>query len=217
MNNYDMAVDATTTAMNSQGSAMREQEQYMQSYEYQFTVLGASASELALVIEDRLVGDAIYLLVDSAITLVETLTSLIDKFGVLPTILVPVAGAFLLMDGNFKKTIDNLQFGLSAIGEFAPKLKGLTDTIVNATTGMGAFGSLFVGGGIALAIGAIGYAIEKLIGHIAEQKRVTEEALRSMDTAVESYNNHGREIGTLIDRYEELDKKRRREIGRAHV
>ena len=78
---------------------------------------------------------------------------------------------------------------------------------------MGAFGSLFVGGGIALAIGAIGYAIEKLIGHIAEQKRVTEEALRSMDTAVESYNNHGREIGTLIDRYEELDKKRRRANG----
>lgn len=210
MNNYKMATDATTTAMNSQGSAMREQEQYMQSYEYQFTVLGASASELALVIEDRLVGDAIYLLVDSAITLVEVFTDLIDKFGVLPTILVPVAGAFLLMDGNFKKTIDNLQFGLTAIGEFAPKLKGLTDTIVSATTGMGKFGSLLVGGGIALAIGAIGFAIEKLIGHIAEQKRVTEEALRSMDTAVESYNSHGREIGTLIDRYEELDKKRRR-------
>ena len=129
MNNYDMAVDATTTAMNSQGSAMREQEQYMQSYEYQFTVLGASASELALVIEDKLVGDAIYLLVDSAITLVEVFTSLIDTFGVLPTVLVPVAGAFLLMDGNFKKTIDNLQFGLTAIGEFAPKLSGLTDKI----------------------------------------------------------------------------------------
>ncbi|MGG0308457.1 hypothetical protein ABEY43_06415 [Priestia megaterium] len=33
MNNYDMALDATDTALNSQGSSMKEQEKYANSLE----------------------------------------------------------------------------------------------------------------------------------------------------------------------------------------
>src|SRR5699024_2510390 len=33
MNNYDQAMEATETAINSQGSAMRENEKYLESYE----------------------------------------------------------------------------------------------------------------------------------------------------------------------------------------
>src|SRR5690606_30025716 len=94
MNNYETAVDATTTAYNAQGSAMREQRAYMESYEYQMKVMGATATELALTIEDKLVGDAMYLVISTGTELLEVLNKVFDTFGVLPTLMGGATAGF---------------------------------------------------------------------------------------------------------------------------
>lgn len=112
MNNYEMAVDATTSAYASQGSAIREQEQYMQSYEYQLNILGSSATELALILEDKLVGDAMYLIITSAIDLIEVIGRVVDTFGLLPPVLALATGAIVI----FKTSLGGLAgLGVTAV------------------------------------------------------------------------------------------------------
>lgn len=209
MNNYDMAIDATTSAMNSQGSAMREQEQYMQSYEYGFTVLGASATELALVIEDKLVGDALYLFTSTATSVVESLTVMIDKFGALPVILGGVTTAFLIFNKETSNILmSGVQSAIETIILSMTEMDGVVGKAGNAFLGMfsalGPFTGLLTGGVIVAGIAGIGYAIEKVIAKTAEQKRITEEATRSLSNSLEMYNLHGNSINEMIDRYDEL-------------
>ena len=53
MNNWKTATDATKTALNSQGSAAREQEAYMNSYEARINGLKTRFTELSLAIGKR--------------------------------------------------------------------------------------------------------------------------------------------------------------------
>src|SRR5690606_5196404 len=52
MNNWQMAVDATSTAYTSQGSAMRENDQYLKSFEARINQLKNSFTDLALAVGD---------------------------------------------------------------------------------------------------------------------------------------------------------------------
>ena len=165
MNNYETAVDATTSAYSSQGSALREQEQYMQSYEYQISVLGSSFTELALIMEERFVGDAMYLIITSAVDLIEVIGRVVETFGLLPPVLALATGA-----------------------------------IVTFKTSLGGFASL----GVTAVVTALGWALEKLVGNLADARRATEEAERSMESSMDLYNSYGNNIDDLIDRYEEL-------------
>ena len=222
MNNYQMSIDATTSAYNSQGSAMREQEQYMQSYEYQFNVLGSTVTELALTIEDKLVGDALYLLTTTAIDLLEILNDLMNRFGVLPTLLSGGATALMFFNGNLSKTHESVLSLLTNMGVLASKLMEmdgsfaqlagsgiakLSGGIGKLISSFGKFGSLLSGGLVVGGIFLVAKAIENLVGKMAEARRANEEAERSFQNSIETLNNNGNNVNKLIDRYEELNTK----------
>ena len=174
MNNHKTSVDATTSAYASQGSAMREQEQYMGSYEYQLGVLGSTFTELALIMEDTFVGDAMYLVITSAIDLIEVIGKVVDTFGLLPPVLGLATGA-----------------------------------IVAFKTSLGGLAGL----GVTAIVTALGWALEKLVGKLADAKRATEEAERAMESSMDLYNSYGNNIDELIDRYEELhEAQKNREL-----
>lgn len=205
MNNYETAISATTTAYNSQGSAMREQKQYMNSYEYQMKILGASATELALTMEDKLVGDAMYLVITTTRDLVEELNNLFDTFGVLPTVVGLGMGSMVLFKGVLGPTT-------LAIKALVKGTQGLGGAFALAKTGMSKFiGVLFSVKtlGIGAIILGVAWSFEKLIGKIAESRRITEDAKLMTQDALETYNSLGNDISGLIDRYDELYEKRR--------
>ena len=70
-------------------SAMREQENYEKGIEYSVNRVKAALEELA---NDALASDFLKGLIDTGTSGIELLDKLIDKIGILKTVLVSVAG-----------------------------------------------------------------------------------------------------------------------------
>lgn len=84
LNNISMIEDAYNTATNAAGSAMKEQEKYEQSIQFSLDRLSASFQELSNTVFDSgfLKG-----IIDSGDTIVNVLDTVIDKIGVIPTLI----------------------------------------------------------------------------------------------------------------------------------
>lgn len=89
MNNFDTARAATETALNSEGSAMKENERYMESISGKIGQFKAQFQELsgAFIGTDFLKG-----LVDGGTAFLNLLTQILDKVGTLPVLLGTIGG-----------------------------------------------------------------------------------------------------------------------------
>ena len=100
MGNLDTLQEVYETAENSAGSAMREQEKWEQGLEARTNKLKASLEELSTtVLNSDFLGGAI----DAGRSFIEVLTGIIDKLGVIPTVLTGVGaalGAKSALSGN---------------------------------------------------------------------------------------------------------------------
>lgn len=93
MNNFDTARAATETAMNSTGSAMRENERYMESLSGKIGTFKAQFQELSNVTFN---SDFIKAAVDAGTDLLTLLTEIIDTIGLFPSLLGGIGiGAFI--------------------------------------------------------------------------------------------------------------------------
>lgn len=84
MTNFDIAREATKTAMNSDGSAEKELKNYQKSVQYSIDVLKAQFQELANV---TLTSDIFKTLIDGGTAFLNILTQIIDVGGGLPAVL----------------------------------------------------------------------------------------------------------------------------------
>lgn len=84
LENGELLESVYKTAINSAGSAMREQEEYAKSIQYSIDVFKAAFQDLA---QTTVNNDFIKGLVDTATSFLEVLTKIIDKIGTLPAIL----------------------------------------------------------------------------------------------------------------------------------
>lgn len=75
---------AYEASVNSAGSAMQEQERWMESLEAKTQQLEAAFQSLSSTVFD---SDFLKVLVDSGITLTNVLDTVIDKIGVIPTLI----------------------------------------------------------------------------------------------------------------------------------
>lgn len=91
LDNLDTLQAAYETAENSVGSAMKEQEKWEQGLEAKTNKLKASLEELSTVILD---SDFLGGLIDVGREAIEIFTTLIDKMGVIPTLLTGVGAGF---------------------------------------------------------------------------------------------------------------------------
>lgn len=90
MDNFDIARNALQTSLNSNGSAMAEHEKWMESLEAKTQKFKASFEELSQVTLD---SSLLKGLVDAGTSVLSVLTKIIDKVGVLPTIIGAVSAA----------------------------------------------------------------------------------------------------------------------------
>ena len=84
MNNFDTARAATETAMNSAGSAMKENDRYMESLSGKIGQFKAQFQELSNVAMDT---DLLKGLVDGGTEALDIFTKLLNTLGVIPTAL----------------------------------------------------------------------------------------------------------------------------------
>lgn len=93
MNNFDTARAATETAINSTGSAMRENERYMESLSGHIGQFKAQFQEFSNVAMDT---DFLKGMVDSGTKALDIFTSLLKTLGVIPTALGAIGAVKIL-------------------------------------------------------------------------------------------------------------------------
>lgn len=193
MNNFDHAAEATATSMNSAGSAMRENEAYQESLEYQTNNLKATFQDLANNVIDKDLISSVLKLGDAFLKLANTdVGVLVTKIGLLTgagwglSSLIQVSKIIPTIVGQFK----NFGAVLSLVAE-----------------GSGSFGAAIgAAGGAASVALPILLAVSAAIVTIVEAVKGYKESHPDFDTAAQSASNLADSLKTAKDRLNEIDK-----------
>ena len=122
LENSKLMEDAFEKAQQSAGSATKEFETYEESVSYKLGQLEESIKQFYTTLVS---SDAIKTFADMGITMMEALTGLTSKFGLLPVAITGTVTALLLLNKNFRTTMTNFTSMFTPIGKF----NGLMDTL----------------------------------------------------------------------------------------
>lgn len=193
MNNFDHAAEATATSINSAGSAMRENEAYQESLEYQTNNLKATFQDLANNVIDKELISSVLKLGDSFLKLANT------DIGVLVTKIGLLAGA---------------GWGLSSLIQVSKIIPVIVGQLQNfgavlslVAEGSGTFGAaLSAAGGAGAVALPIFLAVSAAIVGIVEAVKAYKESHPDFDTAAQSVSTLSDSLKTAQDRLDEINK-----------
>lgn len=220
MDNFGHATEATETALNSAGSAARENARYMESLEAKVSAVQASFQQLSTSVIDSGLVKAILDLANGFLQLANTgigptivqftlLTgllwggsSLISAMDILPTMIGQITNAFNLMTGS--TTAANL--AAAAFKGTSLEAAAAAGTLGKAATAMGA--TLSIALPLAAAIAAVTIAIIGLIKAYQDGHPSVEE----MNTQLEENKARLEEINKIPwnQRTDEIEAERQR-------
>lgn len=204
MNNYQMSIDATTTALNSQGSATKENEIYMQSAQAKIEQLKVSLQEMAL---NFINSDTVKVGIDA-------LRGLVEMFDNLPLVISVATTALMLFKGQaiMGSIASVVELGIS-LGATSVGAGFFTGAINKATISVKRFG-------VALAsnpLGLLALAITAIIGglsHLDNKAEEAKESLKNMASSLsEGISNYkdsdkaNKDLSDLIEQQEKLDNQ----------
>lgn len=193
MNNFDHAAEATATSINSAGSAMRENEAFQESLEYQTNNLKATFQDLANNVIDKELISSVLKLGDAFLKLANTdIGVLVTKIGLLAgagwglSSLIQVSKIIPVIVGQFK----NFGAVLSLVAE-----------------GSGTFGAaLSAAGGAGAVALPIFLAVSAAIVGIVEAVKAYKDSHPDFDTAAQSVSTLSDSLKTAQDRLDEINK-----------
>lgn len=193
MNNFDHAAEATATSINSAGSAMRENEAYQESLEYQTNNLKATFQDLANNVIDKELISSVLKLGGAFLKLANTdIGVLVTKIGLLAgagwglSSLIQVSKIIPVIVGQFK----NFGAVLSLVAE-----------------GSGTFGAaLSAAGGAGAVALPIFLAVSAAIVGIVEAVKAYKDSHPDFDTAAQSVATLSDSLKTAQDRLDEINK-----------
>lgn len=193
LSNFDTATKATATALNSAGSAMRENEAFQESLEYQTNNLKATFQDLANNVIDKELISSVLKLGDAFLKLANTdIGVLVTKIGLLTgagwglSSLVQVSKIIPTIVGQFQ----NFGAVLSLVAE-----------------GSGTFGAaLSAAGGAGAVALPIFLAVSAAIVGIVEAVKAYKASHPDFDTAAQSVSTLSDSLKTAQDRLDEINK-----------
>lgn len=193
MNNFDHAAEATATSINSAGSAMRENEAFQESLEYQTNNLKATFQDLANNVIDKELISSVLKLGDSFLKLANT------DIGVLVTKIGLLAGA----GWGLSSLIQVSKIIPVIVGQF----KNFGAVLSLVTEGSGTFGAaLSAAGGAGAVALPIFLAVSAAIVGIVEAVKAYKESHPDFDTAAQSVSALSDSLKTAQDRLDEINK-----------
>ena len=196
MQNFEHATDATTTALNSSGSAIKENDAYMESLEAKTTALKATFQDLANnVIDDELVGS----LLDLANGFLQLANTDLGRIVTQITLLTGVGwGATGLLQAS--KIIPAVTSQFKTFASIVTNGLGATATAMSA-------GGAAVGGLTAALSGALpvilGVAAVLAIG--GALWKATEDSRKSIDELNDSIDTDNQKLQTNKERLAEIN------------
>lgn len=115
LNNIDELNRAYDLASDSAGSATDEFSTYQESVSYKLGQLEESIKQFYTTLVS---SDAIKTFADMGITMMEALTGLTSKFGLMPVAITGTVTALLLLNKHFRTTMTNFTSMFTPIGKF---------------------------------------------------------------------------------------------------
>lgn len=210
MQNYSIALSATETALNSQGSSMRENEKYMDSLAARIQKMKTAWETFSVALGNAVISDSIIAITNSLASILNFTATLVDKFGGLPVIFGVVYAGLMTLSTAFRVVIINITQTIAGLFGIVPAttaatagFRGLASSIKLANISLKGF---LASTGVGLIFVAIGAALEALIGKFADTSNSTEELstdLNKLNDQTASLKN----LERLSATYEELANK----------
>lgn len=207
MNNFDHAAEATATSINSAGSAMRENEAYQESLEYQTNNLKATFQDLANNVIDKQLISALLTLGDAFLKVANTgLGTFITKVGLL-------AGtgwglSSLLKVSHILPTIATQFSNFGAVISLVAEGSGTFGAAISA-----AGGAASVALPIFLAVSAAIVGIIELANALEENAHKAEKQLQDLRTQIDEMEDPASEYSNLKSRVDELTESEKIRLG----
>lgn len=193
MNNFDHAAEATATSLNSAGSAMRENEAFQESLEYQTNNLKAEFQDLANNVIDKELISSVLKLGDAFLKLANT------DIGVLVTKIGLLAGA----GWGLSSLIQVSKIIPTIVGQF----QNFGAVLSLVAEGSGTFGAaLSAAGGAGAVALPIFLAVSAAIVGIVEAVKAYKESHPDFDTAAQSVSTLSDSLKTAQDRLDEINQ-----------
>ena len=216
MNNFDHAAEATATSLNSAGSAMRENEAFQESLEYQTNNLKATFQDLANNVIDKELISSVLKLSNAFLELADTgLGQFITKTALLGgtawglSSLIQVSKIIPVITSQFK----NLASVIGMISN--PAVVSSIGGIGTALSTVGGFAGVALP--MLLGISAALVGIVELVDYI-ENKDVRKlenlsSALQDTNDKIAEMSGAGSEYDTLINNADKLTEKEQERLG----
>ena len=198
MKNWGSAVKATNTALDSNGSSLRENEKYLDSIEGKIQAFRSAWEQLSFhLVNSDLIKDV----VDLGTKIITVIDNIVQKIGALPTALGALGVAF-----GAKKLLGmaegflGISKGIEGVTEGAEALAGASQAASGAK-GLGGLGKALglltnpavIGGVVALGTAIAAIEFDKYF---------------SFDSSLKRLNEYSDKLQTVTDEIEALKKKR---------
>ncbi|AKO91902.1 hypothetical protein BEH_07180 [Priestia filamentosa] len=211
---------------NSEGSALRENERYMESLQAKINLAKKEFEQLAMTIGQAFLNDAMIGTLATLGNIAKAAAKVVEVFGFLPTTIATVVTAMLLLGKGsvlmrvWQASVTGVTgayTGLTArmalanasiraqtagVTTLSGAFRAAQGAVVGLTTAMrGALAST----GIGLLFVGIGFAVEKAISAISDYNTKQKEIKKTNDDIAKSYMNNSNEINRLVADYERLN------------
>ncbi|WP_274598157.1 transglycosylase SLT domain-containing protein [Anoxybacillus flavithermus] len=214
MNNWNLVVEASETALNSQGSAMREQIKYSDSLEARLNRLDTAWNKVVLSASSAVITDGFIATVETLNDIATASSFIIDKIGLLSGVFGTLGATTVLLSTRFRTFTASLIFGTEGMTRAQLAAVGLTAGMSRlgiATAGAtAALRGLAASTIVGLAFVAIGFAIEKLIKLYSDAKQKQEEFEQSQQKNIEALTTNKERTEELIASYKALSAEKER-------
>lgn len=193
LKNFETALNATDTALNSVGSAMEENEKYMDSIQGKIAALN---SEFQKFWTEGISSNSVKRIVEFGTGILK----LVNDLGGLPTILTAVVGIIATLKGY--SLVNYITKITKSITSTIGVIKGLQAegfTLINVFNGMTSAATKFQ-----IAAGALTLIITATVGIMASLKQKQEEARNAALQAGEAFNSQAQDLNNLLEKYNDI-------------
>lgn len=212
LSNFDTAAKATATAVNSAGSAMKENEAYAESLDFQTNVLKADFQDLANNVIDKQLISALLTLGDAFLKVANTgLGTFITKVGLLAgtgwglSSLLKVTKIVPVITSQFS----NLATVIGMIGN--PAVVSSIGGIGTALSAVGGFAGIALPALLGISAALVG--IITLANALEENAHKAEKQLQDLRTQIDEMEDPASEYSNLKSRVDELTESEKIRLG----
>lgn len=210
LQNWQIGINATNSALNASGSAMTENEKYMNSLQARIERMKTAWATLTIAFGNAVISDSIVLITTLLSGMANVITPFVNVLGGIPVAIGLITGALYLTIPAFRGFVGSLYSTIAGLVTYAT----VTGVASGASAALAvavnlakvALRGLLIASGVGLAFAALGFILEKVINLFADTSSVADSTQSSMEKLNETVGNLG-ELRSLSKEYETLSNR----------